>query len=361
MDRHPSSTRLGTCSADTDEQLVETLVFDEAGATGVDLLNADQPVFTLASFFSSDEAAAEMLAHLPHPVAGELHFAKARKNADGRANLVALINELLHGTGVKRTRVSVVHKRFMLVAKMVDELVETPMRDRGFDIYQSNWHVDASNVLFHHGEHSVGPGLWNQLLATFRAAAVTQDRTVGADLLDVLAAARQACTRATVAVILEEMPRSLEELDAAGLQVGDSDTHRSSLDPAVTTLMEQLNAWSLERGTDAVRFPVVHDQGAIGPQRWQEIYRLAMRAAPGRVVMPSEKGEMVFPLNASSLTFADSASKPQLQLADVMASAVNFVLTGRLVGRVSDPRFCETLDDLGVRELVTLGLWPITQ
>jgi Protein of unknown function (DUF3800) len=336
--------------------VTDVLALDESGSTGVNLLDPDQPVFALASFMADEVIATDLLDNLPHPVTGELHFNETRGTPEGKANLLALLTALVRPDMRSRIKISVVHKQFMLVAKMVDLLLEAPLLAEGTSIYTDDLHLDMSHVLFRYGETAVGPGPWHQLLRTFQQAATKPAYSLARDLLDCLAAARSTCSRPTVRILLERMPKSLEELDEAGFLLPRGTQRRSSLDPAPTMLFQILNDWGVERGAGAAQFLVVHDEGSGGVQKWRWIFEQAIHQADeGTVELPSEHGVISLPLAASELAFADSRTLRQLQIADILASTTTYVMDPR---GTKDPEFRAQIEELGFLELGGHLMWP---
>lgn len=100
---------------------VPQVAFDESGNTGGDLLSAHQPYYALASIGGSPDVVGGLAEALPDH-SGEPKYGRLRKSMKGRALIVDIVREAAsQGLG----KIFVVHKRFMVVAKIVDILVET--------------------------------------------------------------------------------------------------------------------------------------------------------------------------------------------------------------------------------------------
>lgn len=69
--------------------------FDEAGNTGAQLLDPEQPVFTLASVDFTDEECEQLLAIVRTPQATDAKFTALRKSASGQARLLNFIRSPL--------------------------------------------------------------------------------------------------------------------------------------------------------------------------------------------------------------------------------------------------------------------------
>src|SRR3954451_20063163 len=104
------------------------VVMDEAGHTGENLLDVDQPVYALAGLrmdVSTAEAAVSRALGRTQKNVRELKFSSLRKSNVGRKNILAVLHD------IKLTpddaAIIVVHKPWMVAAKLVDELVEPRM------------------------------------------------------------------------------------------------------------------------------------------------------------------------------------------------------------------------------------------
>jgi hypothetical protein len=106
------------------------LYMDEAGNTGENLLDRNQPVYALSAVrLEAEPAARAVTAALGRTQMTELKFAKLQRSGAGRRNILTLLGDLdlRPGTAV----VAVAHKPWMVAAKLVDELVEARILSRG--------------------------------------------------------------------------------------------------------------------------------------------------------------------------------------------------------------------------------------
>src|SRR6266849_8025878 len=102
-------------------QIPELVAFDEAGNTGQNLLDPQQPVFVVASVRVADQAAEEIVERITRGGATEGKFSRLRRSPRGR---LAILDALKHPSLVpNNARMSVYHKRFMVTTKIVDMLV----------------------------------------------------------------------------------------------------------------------------------------------------------------------------------------------------------------------------------------------
>lgn len=96
--------------------------FDEAGNSGDNLLDKDQPVYVLASHNFNEDETRLILAPLLSLKNGEIHFYKLCKSSKNYKKIIdALNNELLDCSRIVMTTID---KRFALWCNIVDKLVE---------------------------------------------------------------------------------------------------------------------------------------------------------------------------------------------------------------------------------------------
>jgi len=106
-----------------------TIYCDEAGNTGANLLDPDQPFFVLASNDFSVDEANEMLGRVRSGQGGEAKFTTLKRRPEGVARLIRLLAD--PRLNDNRVRVEVFHKRYMIVTKLVDLVAETLIHDIG--------------------------------------------------------------------------------------------------------------------------------------------------------------------------------------------------------------------------------------
>jgi hypothetical protein len=108
--------------------------FDESGNTGPDLLNEDQPIFTLASVCIPQTVAKELVDLFQPSQFNELKFASLKKSARHMSNVLRLLQS--DDVNENTVKVYAVHKRYMLTAKIVDVFYEPQFRQLGIDLYE---------------------------------------------------------------------------------------------------------------------------------------------------------------------------------------------------------------------------------
>jgi hypothetical protein len=304
--------------------VTRVIAFDEAGNTGEDLLNNEQPVFTLASVWIETDVAEALAAYKGK----ELHFRSARKSHDGRAAILRVLTD--PALSPETVRVTAIHKAFSVVAKMVDLLVEPLAASTGYDLYAGGAHIALSNLLFATLPVMLGDEAASRVFESFvvMCREPTKERRASF-VLTLGEAARCADGRA------EEHLKLL----AAGTAVGAfGGSGIPDLDPAPPSLMALAHSWA----ADGESFAILHDDR---PEllRWEPyLARFWPGSAEPETFILYDGRSLTYPLPVTGLAVAASHTDPRLQIADVVAGSLQFVLNAQL-GIGSDPVFAATL------------------
>jgi len=126
---------------------MNNVFLDESGYTGARLLDADQPIFALASHnFSEAESQDIKRRFFADIKAKELKAGQLMRRGSGQRMVLTFLRELR--AQAARTRVSYVHKPFALLCKTVDWIVEPYLRRRGYDLYRHGENLALCNMMF---------------------------------------------------------------------------------------------------------------------------------------------------------------------------------------------------------------------
>lgn len=325
------------------------VALDEAGQTGEDLLNVEQPVFALAAVhLDADTARALVAPRLGG--ADELHFKRMRRSGPGRRHVVSL----LEATEInpRTVRLSVMHKRYVVVAKLVDLLLEPAFHERGADFYAGGMAPEVADAMFVDGPRACGEEAWEALLSTFVAACRHPEPAQLLELLTALGVARARCQERGLLELLDLMPGTADELGVA--LASASAARRDVLEPLVATAVEQAGAWGERLGP----FVFEHDES-------QALFAWAPRILtlvdPGTVESLRLSPTAAPPVLAlTGMRPVKSHTSPAVQIADVVASASAYSLRQKLIGKGEEP-FARDIARSGVMELIENAVWPRVQ
>ncbi|MGY3206344.1 hypothetical protein ACVW19_006941 [Streptomyces sp. TE5632] len=328
---------------DTASDLLPVVYTDESSNSGQNLLDPHQPVFTLAGVHLSDELAAsivdEVRSQLPS-TQGEPKYGSLARSSGGRKALKRAFGSLPEGS----VRSFFIDKRFMVVTKLVDVLVE-PLADAdGLDLYEDQRGLALSDLLRMAGPVLGDEAAFQQMLHAF--VDWVRQRVATEDFFTAIAAYRASIPKehADFAGWIEllECCRGVADATAADLA---ADKQRDILDPAVPALYCLCTSF----GEALERFRLVHDTSKVIDRNatlLRMVHLLPDLARPGYFNDP---------LPAVQIDFADSTSHPQLQIADWAAGAVRQWAAHLAVG--GGDRFSEELADV-VQPWVVGAVWP---
>ncbi|MFE1367746.1 DUF3800 domain-containing protein [Streptomyces anulatus] len=310
---------------------------DESMNSGQNLLDPNQPVFSVAGVHLPDDLAAsivdEIRAQIP-PSQKEPKYTSLVRSSGGRKALMRAFAQLPEGS----VRVSYAHKGFMVATKMVDILVEPLAHRDGLNLYE-NGALQLAGML-----HLIGvtTGFEASHKKMQEAFVGWMRRQTSTDNLFASIAEH----RKSVSVQSEELSQWLELLEHCR-SVADAtspEDRDDSLDPAVPTLYVIAAGFREDLGD----FRLVHDDSKVIDRHsanLSSVHLLPDVARPGKFNRQA----------ASHISFADSLDHPQLQIADWTAGAVRQWATWLAVG--GRDRFAEELGPV-VDAWSLWGVWP---
>jgi len=330
------------------------VVMDEAGHTGENLLDPDQPVYALAAVrldLATAEAAVTDALGRAQKSTTELKFSSLRKSNVGRKNVITLLDD------VKLTAddaaIIVVHKPWMLAGKLIDELVEPRMLAKGL---QPAWYASGAAKNMAHALYEMAPralgDMYNEMASSFLAMVRDYTPEAGAAFVRTLQRCKIVCRQEQVHDLLSVMIDSLDEMDA------EFGTRKDALDPALTCLFWQGGYWSSVVQT---RFEVLHDDSK-SVRRWQEeIFAGMQRHLADRTASESfTLGEVTvhLPTLLDSIRFEASHDDARLQVADVLAGGAAHMYAVATGARRDEGDFARSLYRAGVAELMKEAVGP---
>jgi hypothetical protein len=326
-----------------------TLYFDESGFTGYNLLDPKQPIFAIASANIDEDLADEILrASFPRYQGAEFKFKGIWASNHHRVGLLTFACHLHRLENLPF--IYVVNKRFALLAKIVDLLIEPYFTDFGFDFYDHGFCRKYTNYI-HFGLTQFAP----------------------AELLDALLCHYQAFnrnpTRRSLIILqtrLNVMARSVEkrvrvalEPIALGAQLfehyNDFGTFRGSLELQMTIMLAIVYHWRQKCAEDLA---VVHDESSnfMRSQKvWQKITscdvpRKRFRFGDGSIVE--------YPLRVISTTPMNSKDSRSIQFCDVLAGLATRHFSPCTEGR--DRTFINEVFDAGLKHITYECILPDT-
>jgi hypothetical protein len=327
---------------------VTTIYIDESGYTGDDLYNPDQPYFTIASsLIGDDEAAAILHRCFPRYQGAEFKFGNIWKRDTHRNGLRALTREI--PLLADRLFFYVIDKRFSLIVKMFEYLVEPTFTAGGYDYYGNGYARRYMNTIHRDLLQFGSEDLYEETAKRWDAFARTPTRFTMDALREHLGktAASSEHPISTIFALLAEGARRFE------LDNPDLKAFTESSEIQLTAVLASVVHWRQRRPED---FNVVHDESS-NFLRQRDIWDTILRddCKPGPVEI-GDGTSVEFPLRVRSTTAVRSHLSAAVQLCDVIAGlAAKAALS--FDGRETDP-FTAELIALGAGELTFNGVRP---
>ncbi|QRY69295.1 DUF3800 domain-containing protein [Ensifer sp. PDNC004] len=288
--------------------------FDESGQTGAHLLDRDQPYFTLGSTDIPEAEAVEIIRKcFPRVNGPELKSRSLFRRESGRRAFIAFAEVVGHRSssfcGAK------IDKRFSIVCKMVDNLVEPLFRAAGHDFYAENYAVRFANMAYYAFSNIMAEQAATALMASYNAFA----RAPSAQTLGLL----QSELEAALAVA----PRGSENflsLMATGANAFERfhniGNFEDTNDLHVTAAVQCMGFW---RDHHPGAFEVIHDESTHFFKRSRMWELMTNPLAKSTTLQVGDK-TLKLPLNVHSTMASRSHECASLQLCDLVAGFINF-------------------------------------
>lgn len=295
------------------------LYFDEAGYTGPDLTNTQQPYFTMASVCVSEDEIELIKGNIEYAKWGsELHFANMYTNPQGRAVLSKLFAHPLMDEN--HIRLAYAHKRYCIYAQIVNTLIETFYHELGVNIYEGTGNLVMANQMYYGAILHPNQLLVNEFESNF--VKMVRNSTVETVVdfyrtTDKLHAAKN--TNKMFLDVLSEIPQTMIIIREA--------LHNQSfyLDLTVPLFSESIQKWYQSTGE---KHDVLFDSSEPFFANLELLQSLRDMEHEETLVGYGDN-KHVYPLPVGNMELAKSHENFGIQIADVYASALNFLLTPR--------------------------------
>ncbi len=322
------------------------IAFDESGNTGQDLTNTDQPIFSLASVYLSDSDAENILETLKTQQGQEVKFTSLLQNQYGQQRIISLFqSEIINPNNVK---LSVIHKKCMIIGKIVDLLVETLAHRDGIDLYIRGANIALMNLLYTTLPAVCGEGNFELFQKSFVEMIRRKNAASIQEFYDQCRIMYQSCklpdSRPLIATIIATENIVLDVLSAAD---------NTAIDPAVTSFVTHLAYWSTQLNRE---FDLVHDVSKPLEQQ-EEMLSYLMSKDKTEIEVGYDRRKYKLPFKTSGIQFGNSKQIKQLQIADVIAGAGSYWCRG-FTHEGIDKNFAQALEQSGIRDLVINCIWP---
>lgn len=323
-----------------------TIYFDESGFTGYNLLDAEQPVFTVAGAAIEEKLATEILTEaFPGYQGKEFKFTNIW-NGKQRAGLVRFAARLEAVQDL--AFIYMIDKRFAVLTKIVDFLIEPYITDAGYDFYDDGFCWKYCNYIHFGFTQFAPPELLDALLKSYQAFSRKPSEKSLATLqsqLRIMAASADE----RVQVFLEQMElgaRLFHKYHNLGGFKGSDELQATTMFAAVSHFRQRFTE----------DFEIVHDASSNflrSKDLWQ---RMTSDSVPEQMHRLGDGSFVAFPLRITSTQSANSTDSRAIQFCDVLAGLSTRCFDPRTTGE--DEAFLQSVIDAGLKHVTYNGIRP---
>ncbi len=311
-------------------QKVRTIYLDESGNTGSNLIDENQPVFTLASCVFSEKEANILINLVGSESPNEAHFKNLKRRKSGQDGIVRLMSNCL--IDINNIKVNVFLKEFMILTKIVDILIEHMMYLKGEDLYVNGQNIALSNMLYYCLISFCDKKLVGDMYASFVELIRNQEQ----DNIDAF--------YISVKKVKESSTDDKFKTDIQNIINTKSCIHdalkgvdKFSLDPSIPAFFNHCIQWGEECPKG---FHIVHDD-SHSIEKERHLFSQFMDWTQDEIELGYDRRKYNLPLKGKSLKFANSEKYLQLQVADIIAGSFTYWAAGISRGETDDYLFLE--------------------
>ena len=326
----------------------KNIYFDESGFTGYNLLDPDQPFFVIASADIAPELSEKILKEsFPNYQGAEFKFSNIWRSSNA-TGLITFARKL--GPLSEQTFVWITDKKYSVLTKIVDFLIEPHVTDGGYDFYSDGFCWKYVNYIYFALVHIAPPEILVRLLDTYQAFS----RSPTQDSLDIFTK-----QLADLTVQAQEPAKMfLEQMMQGAILFNhyhELDDFKKTNELHVTTMLALVSHWREKHSED---FAIVHDASA-NFFRHREIWnKITNSDVPGYMHTTGSGSEVKFPLRVIETTATDSKSNFSVQLCDVLAGVVARHFDERIEG--IDRELLDKIIEAGLGAITFDGILPST-
>ncbi|MCQ2232885.1 MAG: DUF3800 domain-containing protein [Paludibacteraceae bacterium] len=295
------------------------LYFDEAGYTGADLTNEKQPYFTLASVCLDDDDLEKIRSDIDCDKWGkELHFSSMYSNYPGRTLLEKIFSHSL--LDERSVMLAFADKRYCIYAQIVDILIETFYYEQGVNIYRGAYNLAMANCMYYGA--ILHPN--KELIKEYEISFVTMIRVKDEDSIEDFyrTTEKLRADKGTTEMLRELLCLVSQTYDTIEDTLEIAPFH---MDLTVPLFSGMIQKWYAKTRN---KYDVVFDSSEPFFANKDLLFSLRdMKNEETKVGYGRNKH--IYPFPVGNIKIARSHEEFGIQLADLFASALNFVLTPR--------------------------------
>lgn len=327
---------------------VKTLFFDESGYTGKNLLDEDQPVFTLASANIQDCEAGELLKSIfpNYDNYGEFKFSKAGNRKSYQENFLKFSEEI--GKIKEKFFVCVCEKKFFAFGGAVNTLL-TPIHNRtGKDFFANGMNHISNNTLYRDIKKFCGEESLEEFVKKYHQFSYSPSND---SLLELRESVRHVAKKCPEPAKLVFSIMAFGATDYLNHHNFNSQSDRNDIQ--FLFMLNSIRRWR-NRTKDNIK--VVHDESKYF-QGWKDLWeKFTSPKIPSGIIMDSNNCPFIeFPLRVTKTSSEDSKKSYSLQLCDIIAG-----LTARCWVANSNLGKQNRIDNVLYKKIFNAGLGNIS-
>jgi hypothetical protein len=325
------------------------IYLDEAGNTGHDLLNVDQPVFVLAANIFTDEEALELLKILDFKGV-EAKFSNLKRTKKGRTKILKFIEQVILKS--EKVKTVMVHKKYMGLGKIFDILVEPIYFSMGVNFNKNMRNVCTVNMHWYVITTFYGEKNLNKLISKFIALIRLKNESSIDEFYKTVELIKKNPINTNNTLNFNEILAS-KQLVKESIAVIDK-TH---LDPVQTGLFTQATLWGKDLSDG---FTFIHDESNTLESSLNNFNKYTNPASIPTIIGTGDRAYEL-PLKVEKVSLEKSHFFPQIQVSDIIAGALAHTANCRAFTDNRDDQLSIDLLSIGIEKLMTHSVWPETK
>jgi hypothetical protein len=324
------------------------LYFDEAGFTGYNLLDPAQPIFVIASSDVGEEEARDILAaSFPRYQGNEYKFSNIW-NSGNRNGLITFAKRFR--PLANRAFTYIIFKKFAVLTKVVDFLIEPMMTNAGYDFYAEGFCWKYANYIHYGLTEFAPPELLDAIIAAYQEFSRNPNEDTLARLQWRLGVMAQSIGE-PVQIFLDQMATGASLFR----RYNNLATFRGSDELQVTTMIASIGHWRVRHAED---FDVIHDDSSNFLRHREMWERITNNNVPRQLHGMGDGTMVEFPLRVVSTRAVDSRTSYAIQFCDMLAGLASRHFNLQLADEDRD--FMNDVVRAGLCELTFNGIRPAT-
>lgn len=321
------------------------LYFDEAGNTGSNLLDVNQPVFVLASNCFDDNTAANLISVVQTKQASEVKFQTLKKSETGKRKIIQFFKQ--DEVNPENISTTLIHKGMMGVGQIAEILIEPQYDEVGVNFYENFRNIAYANRLWFCIGGFYGEFELKQVIYNFSQMVKIKDQNSISIFYDHLKELQNRPNKKQYGNIFDEILSSEKFIE-----VYLKNVNSANLDPVQSGIFSHSVFWG-NKFTEG--FNIIHDESNTLLASLDNFNRFTN---PDIIPLKIGDDERAFqiPLKTRTVTFEDSKNLAQLQISDLVASATSFLAKARENNSIDD--FASQLLEIDLDKFLKLHVWP---